>query len=562
MVGAFDQVMEPLSAVELKLQACPECNCESITLLAQRPPPFEPYAFAMRIPKPNQPLRERALELLTARAVTIAAAIIGTAHVSLVCEFDETFQAFGAFFHSNPKLAAHLKQYGQEFKVSRAQLDDVPSVMRSLPFIPASAAHSKHDNSTAAAAGASGNLADRDVYIGVDYGRSDVKCAAVDVDGTELATYVTRWWRAPGRLADADACAAAVPVPVEEGSREYVDPAMLTTIEAPLRCMGGGGGTIRVCGLGLSAAGCVIDGKLCGLPPAFAGCDPTAAAPTLRVLEKALWRFVARHVSARVEGARVDGAPTAAVTMVAPGDAKTFLVNDGDASALWGSKGLASAEGENATAIGLYLSCGTGLAGGVVNARGERCSGGVFEMGKLIVGLPRPPSVRSVEGASAGVGAGAAAGATAATTAMALPTHDTLGVAGAAQGMAGTQRSFFHLLAARGGARIEGKAEQRSAIVAMQSRPLDAAVRTMFEQLGTSLAQFVTELGAYLPFQLTHVEVGGKLTDAASGEVMLTRAGRYLAPYGISVRRANESEFGQALAMAECARDAPVGGVE
>ena len=601
MVGAFDQVMEPLSAVELKLQACPECNCESITLLAQRPPPLEPYAFAMRIPKPNQPLRERALELLTARAVTIAAAIIGTAHVSLVCEFDETFQAFGAFFHSNPKLAAHLKQYGQEFKVSRAQLDDVPSVMRSLPFIPASAAHSKHDNSTAAAAGASGNLADRDVYIGVDYGRSDVKCAAVDVDGTELATYVTRWWRAPGRLADADACAAAVPVPVEEGSREYVDPAMLTTIEAPLRCMGeaaievigkaaaaaataaaaaaaaaakdgesesaaaaagGGGGTIRVCGLGLSAAGCVIDGKLCGLPPAFAGCDPTAAAPTLRVLEKALWRFVARHVSARVEGARVDGAPTAAVTMVAPGDAKTFLVNDGDASALWGSKGLASAEGENATAIGLYLSCGTGLAGGVVNARGERCSGGVFEMGKLIVGLPRPPSVRSVEGASAGVGAGAAAGATAATTAMALPTHDTLGVAGAAQGMAGTQRSFFHLLAARGGARIEGKAEQRSAIVAMQSRPLDAAVRTMFEQLGTSLAQFVTESGAYLPFQLTHVEAGGKLTDAASGEVMLTRAGRYLAPYGISVRRANESEFGQALAMAECARDAPVGGVE
>ena len=152
--------------------------------------------------------------------------------------------------------------------------------------------------------------------------------------------------------------------------------------------------------------------------------------------------------------------------------------------------------------------------------------------------------------------------ATAATTAMALPTHDTLGVAGAVQGMAGMQRSFFHLLAARGGAWIEGKAEQRSAIVAMQSRPLDAAMRTMFEQLGTSLAQFVTESGAYLPFQLTHVEAGGKLTDAASGEVMLTQAGRCLAPYGISVRRANESEFGQALAMAECARDAPVGGVE
>ena len=65
----------------------------------------------------------------------------------------------------------------------------------------------------------------------------------------------------------------------------------------------------------------------------------------------------------------------------------------------------------------------------------------------------------------------------------------------------------------------------------------------------------MTELGAYLPFELTHVEVGGKLTDAASGAAMLQQAGTLLAPSGIGVRRANESEFGQALAMAECARE-------
>ena len=77
----------------------------------------------------------------------------------------------------------------------------------------------------------------------------------------------------------------------------------------------------------------------------------------------------------------------------------------------------------------------------------------------------------------------------------------------------------------------------------------------MFHKLGGSLAQFVTELGAYLPFELTHVEVGGKLTDAASGAAMLQQAGALLAPAGIDVRRANESEFGQALTMAECARE-------
>ena len=51
------------------------------------------------------------------------------------------------------------------------------------------------------------------------------------------------------------------------------------------------------------------------------------------------------------------------------------------------------------------------------------------------------------------------------------------------------------------------------------TRPSRSEVEAIFEALGGWLAAFVLELGAYLPFKLTHAEAGGKLTDAASGEV-------------------------------------------
>jgi len=133
-----------------------------------------------------------------------------------------------------------------------------------------------------------------------------------------------------------------------------------------------------------------------------------------------------------------------------------------------------------------------------------------------------------------------------------VPVHDTLKLPAVAQGLAGTQRSFFNLLALRGGERLDGKAEQRAFIVAMQKKPvLDDEARGMFSTLGQWLAQFVVELCEYLPCQLDHVEAGGKLTDGQGGEVMLARAREELERHGIrSVQTAHESEFGQALALA------------
>ena len=84
--------------------------------------------------------------------------------------------------------------------------------------------------------------------------------------------------------------------------------------------------------------------------------------------------------------------------------------------------------------------------------------------------------------------------------------------------------------------------------------PLDEEVRDIVGTLGGWLAQVVLELAEYLPFQLTHVEAGGKLTDSASGELMLGRTRTLLASHRIfSVRRAADSEFGQAIACAAAA---------
>lgn len=533
-----DFAVEPLADVVAELRREVPANLlERVVLLAERPGAV-PYALPIELPPPGHPLRERGLALLWARAVTVAAGIVGTSRLRIVTQHDETCAWLQAAFQAQPKVVDHLAQYG-EFSLTRANHGDVPAELRAMPFLRACKGtvdytpRGTHMMEHAKQAGTR-------VFVGVDYGRSDVKCAAVDEAGQELAVYVTRWWRTEAGSED----------------RRYLDPATLTSIDEPLRCLGEGAlevlrlaseklldgvaakaprfdddtiaGQVRpvplqICGLGLSAAGCVRDGRLCGLPPAFGGCDATASAPVLERLEAAVLDYVAEHLETRFGGH----------ITVAVKECATMLVNDGDASAMWGAAGLGAVSSGREPIVGLFLSCGTGLAGGIVRQGGDVLSGGVLETGKLVMGLP--------------VGAGLA------------PIHDTLGIPGAAQGMAGTQRSFFNLLAARGGPLVEGKAEQRAAIVAMQKRPLDDEVRDIFTSLGSWLACFVVELSEYLPVSISLVEAGGKLTDAASGDVMLGQTRKILQQRGIAnVRRANESEFGQALALALAVKEAKI----
>jgi hypothetical protein len=128
-----------------------------------------------------------------------------------------------------------------------------------------------------------------------------------------------------------------------------------------------------------------------------------------------------------------------------------------------------------AEASTLFLSCGTGLAGGFVH-QGKLCSG-VLELGKLVVGI------RKAETGVAGY----------------VPKHDILDVEGVAQGLACTQRSVFNVLRQRTGEIVTDKAEQRSTLIAMQKSFDDNAA---FNTEVGGVAAFNTEVGA-APYSLS-----------------------------------------------------------
>ena len=210
--------IEPLSSVVLSFGA--SGPLEQITILADRPSPLAPYALRLEIPKIGQRMRERGLALLWARMVTVATAIVGSAQLRMVCEFEETFEFLQNVFRGNPKVVAHLGQYGP-FSFTRASKSDIPNEMRALSF--AVRASGPSFSPAVSEPPLDSSSAPRCVYIGVDYGRSDVKCAAVDAEGKVLSTFVTRWWRPSSSATD---------------GRGYLDPATLETIESALRCLG------------------------------------------------------------------------------------------------------------------------------------------------------------------------------------------------------------------------------------------------------------------------------------------------------------------------------------
>lgn len=477
----MDFDVEPLSVVSAGL-----VTSERVVLLADRPDFRQPYKFELWIPGPAEADRSRGLELLWARVVSIMAAVVGTSQLRILCGCAETFEHVREGFASHTGVSRVLEAFGP---VSLTRVEDevvLPKEDTFLPFVGRSTCQAE----------LCGVPVERRVYVGLDFGRSDVKAAAVDGHGKVFSTHVTRWWRP------------------EAGERKYLDPQALESHEQHLACLSEAAlavlkqtpeANMVLCGLGLSAAGCVREGHLVGVPPAFGGVDQAVAAGALSDLVGAVLGIVRQSIAVAEHCA-------------------TLLMNDGDASAMYGAAGL-----EGTDSAGLFLSCGTGLAGGIV--RDGRCCNGVLELGKLVMGLRKP--------GGSGI----------------VPRHDGMGVEGAAQGLAGTQRALFNLLATRGGERIEGKAEQRAALVAMQKRGLDAEVRDVFERLGFWLAEFVLELMSYLPFSIEYVEAGGKLVDGPAGAVLLQRASEILRSHGVrEVRRATDSEFGQAVAMAQAVR--------
>eukprot|EP00747_Dinoflagellata_sp_TGD_P156377 gnl/TRDRNA2_/TRDRNA2_177655_c0_seq4.p1 gnl/TRDRNA2_/TRDRNA2_177655_c0~~gnl/TRDRNA2_/TRDRNA2_177655_c0_seq4.p1 ORF type:complete len:494 (-),score=106.06 gnl/TRDRNA2_/TRDRNA2_177655_c0_seq4:416-1897(-) len=430
--------------------------------------------------------REAGLKLLWARAVSVAAGIVGTSKLGLVCSADATLEFLRQSFQNHPGLVRMLESTFGPFELRRAAPAEVPKVAKTLP------SQSRSNQSAKTGAHATGSDA---VVVGVDYGRSDVKVAVLRAStGDLLATVETKWWR----------------LAADGSSKEFVDPAKLGAAEDHLRVMSdaarkclerAAAERCEVVGLGLSAAGVVQAGEIRGVPPAFGGVNAAAAAPILERLSNCILDELAKL-----------GSPVAA-------NAPTITVNDGDAMAL---DIVSSLCGSNNAGGWLCLSLGTGLAGGFADGSTGNLCGGVLELGKVVIAVPDAQGM--------------------------LPRHDILGVEGCAQGLSGTQRSLFNALAAKGGERLEDKAQQRAKLIELQKTPDDAATIEIFEELGDWLAVFVSELETYVNGGVAHVRAGGKMADGPLGAKMLERAQQKLS--GVRVAQAEDSVFGQAVAVA------------
>ena len=179
---------------------------ETVVILADREDFDRPFAFQCQIPPVGHSLRSNGLELLFARAATIAVAIVGTSHLRLVCQDDSTLVFLRQKFLDNDALIRNMKEFG-DVKIDRADADDTPICQ--LPFRSRSSAQPELHSEP---------LSDQ-IFVGIDYGRSDIKAVVVDAEENLLAKYVTRWWTS------------------SDAGVEYLDPQVLKSHKEHIRCL-------------------------------------------------------------------------------------------------------------------------------------------------------------------------------------------------------------------------------------------------------------------------------------------------------------------------------------
>ena len=232
---------------------------ERVVIVAPRADFDRPYAFRCEVPAAGHPLRAEGLELLFARAATIAVAIVGTSKLRIHCEDDSTLVFLQRKLSENSALISNMQQFGPVL-IDRGGPEDVDIDLCHLPFRSRSSASQEPHSEPL----------EEQLFVGIDYGRSDIKTVVVDASDRLLAKYVTRWWRID-----------------DSGVLEYVDPQVLTSHKCHVQCLAEAAiaalqqvkdfSKKTVCGVGISAAGCVKYGKLCGIPPAMGGVEDTDA---------------------------------------------------------------------------------------------------------------------------------------------------------------------------------------------------------------------------------------------------------------------------------------------
>jgi len=498
----------------------PESDRQRVVFIIERADFEKPYAYEVYLPKK---LSEEAYQVVVRRLgekiVSMVAGLVGGCSFKIYTQDAQLYRDLIEQWEREDLIKKYMKTVYGEVTMERVDEKDIPPQLFSLPkgVVLKRNVETKFDES--------------DLFIGIDFGRSDVKFYLIDGDGKKLTGFSKNWWTMVDNIAK-DVNDPKQLVSAEEHIRVFVEGVKELLVNADKEGKLPDG--YKICGIGLSAAAVIYQGEIRGISGIFAG-----------VSEEEISRLVRPLINIIAE--RMEGlAPMA-------GDVTLEIYNDGDAAAAFS---IINREQPPFTDVVVHVSLGTGIAGSV--EIGGTVSPMLAELGKIIVDTSHDDN---------------------------LPYHDKIGVRGMGQSLAGSQRNFIYLLRKfikeEGGFKtftinsdLTQSKVQRQALKQIQKvyddlksrqtllTPEEAQdfknIELLFAKMGEFFAEFLIATADYLRKEEFGVSLIGKCVEGETGIILVKSAQNYLAKnypgYTVHFSLAKEAALGQAQAMADLVR--------
>jgi|GEM_PF-1770004 len=498
----------------------PESARQRVVFIIERADFEKPYAYEVYLPKE---LSEEAYQVVVRRLgekiVSMVAGLVGGCSFKIYTQDAQLYGDLTEQWEKEDLIKKYMKTIYGDVNIKRADTEDIPSQLFSLP------------KGVALKRSVGIKFNESNLFIGIDFGRSDVKFYLIDGNGKKLTGFSKNWWTIINNTAK-DVNDPKQLVSAEEHIRVFIEGVkeLLANADKEGKLPEG----YRICGIGLSAAAIIYQGEIRGISETFAGVNEEEVA-------RLVWPLI-NIIAERMRG----------LTSMAE-DLTLEIYNDGDAAAAFS---IINREQPSSTDVVVHVSLGTGVAGSV-EVEGA-VSPMLAELGKIVVDTSYDDN---------------------------LPYHDKIGIRGVGQSLAGSQRNFIYLLRRfikeKGGFRtftinsdLTQSRVQRQALKQVQeiynelkSRQLRLTseeaqdlidIEALFVRMGEFFAEFLIATSDYLRKEEFSVSLIGKCVEGETGVILVKSAQGYLTKnypgYIIHFSLAEEAALGQAQAMADLVR--------
>lgn len=498
----------------------PESDRQRVAFIIERTDFEKPYAYEVYLPKK---LSEEAYQVVVRRLgekiVSMVAGLVGGCSFKIYTQDAQLYTDLVEQWEREDLVKKYMKTVYGDVTMKWVDEKDIPPQLFSLP------------KGVALKRDAKMKFNKSDLFVGIDFGRSDVKFYLINGEGERLTGFSKNWWTMMDNIAK-DVNDPKQLVSAEEHIRVLVEGVKELLVNAGQEQKLPDG--YKICGIGLSAAAVIYQGEIRGISGIFAGVSEEEIARLVRPLINV--------IAERMEGL---------VSMAK--DVTLEIYNDGDAAAAFS---IINREQPLFTDVVVHVSLGTGIAGSV-EIEGT-VSPMLAELGKIIVDTSHDDN---------------------------LPYHDKIGVRGMGQSLAGSQRNFIYLLRKfikeEGGFKtftvnsdLTQSKVQRQALKQIQKvyselkgrqtplTPEEAQdfknIELLFARMGEFFAEFLIATSDYLRKEEFSVSLIGKCVEGETGLILVRSAQDYLAKnypgYTVHFSLAEEAALGQAQAMADLVR--------